>query len=82
MHNPLYVVEEHRTEANQEATRTEDLHRTDEVQATIEVVDLSKRCTLRVRIAFILLLQVAHNSGIGEEAIGVGQKNQRDGREE
>lgn len=77
----LYVNEKHRRDTKQEAPRPEYLHRADKLKSLDEVTDLAYRRRGGLRIAIVLILKVAHHRGVREEAIGIGQKNKRNGRE-
>jgi len=74
------VVEEHSHERDQQARRTEHLHPADEVKAAVEVLDLLEGGRLTFGVILVALLEAAHRGGIGEEAIGISQEDERDRR--
>ena len=74
------VEKEHRHHAQEQARDTQDLHRTREVQAAAQVVDLRTgdfRGVLQV-----LFLERANQLGIGKKPVGIGQQDQRNGGEQ
>ena len=69
------VEKEHRHHAQEQARDTQDLHRTREVQAAAQVVDLRTgdfRGVLQV-----LFLERANQLGIRKKPVGIGQQDQR-----
>ena len=78
---PLQVVEEHSYKRDQQARRAEHLHPADEVETAVEVLDLLEGGRLTFGVILIALLEAAHRGGIGEEAIGISQEDERDRRE-
>ena len=76
------VEEEHRRKAEEQAASPEDLHGADQLEAAVEVVQLCQAGGLGLRVTLVLLLEATHDAGVGEEAVGIGQQDQRDGREE
>ena len=70
------VEEEHRRKAEEQATGAEDLHGADQLEAAVEVAQLCQAGGLGLRVALVLLLEAAHDAGVGEEAVGIGQQDQ------
>ena len=71
------VQQEHRHHAEKKARNAQNLHRAREVQAAAQVVDL--RAGDFRGVLEVLLLERAHQLGVRQKTVGVGQQNQRDG---
>lgn len=71
------IQQEHRHHAEKKARNAQNLHRAREVQAAAQVVDL--RAGDFRGVLEVLLLERAHQLGVRQKTVGVGQQNQRDG---
>ena len=71
------IQQEHRHHAEEKARNAQNLHRAREVQAAAQVVDL--RAGDFRGVLEVLLLERAHQLGVRQKTVGVGQQNQRDG---
>ena len=71
------IQQEHRHHAEKKARNAQNLHRAREVQAAAQVVDL--RAGDFLGVLEVLLLERAHQLGVRQKTVGVGQQNQRDG---
>ena len=74
------IDQKHRHDTQEEARDAENLHRAREVQAAAQVVDL--RAGHLRGVLQVLLLERAHQLGVRQKTVGVGQQNQRHGRKQ
>ena len=74
------IDKEHADHAQQQAADTRHLHGTRQVEPLPQVGNL--RRLHRRRVLHVLFLQGAHQLGIGQETVGIGQHNQRYGRKQ
>ena len=74
------IDKEHADHAQQQAADARHLHGTRQVEPLPQVGNL--RRLHRRRVLHVLFLQGAHQLGIGQETVGIGQHNQRYGRKQ